>query len=353
MKILYALQATGNGHISRANELLPLLEKEHEVDILLSGTQSDIHLNSFVKFRRKGLSFVFGKKGGIDYLKTFRQLNTRQFKKEVTSLPVDQYELVINDFEPLSAWACRMKNIPCVALSHQYAVLHPKAPRPPKADPLAWMVLKYYAPCRQGTGFHFEAYGEQVTTPVIRKAIRHSYYRNNGHYTVYLPAFSEKKLLKIFSRFPRVQWHIFSKHSKKNRVEGNCWIRPVSDYDFISSFTTCEGIVCGAGFETPAEALYMNKKLLVVPMKGQYEQHCNAAALTVMGVTVLKNLKKGKMKTIAHWLSEDFRIHKNYPDASKEVIAKLLAMHQKSSIQQSGNELNEGELSFSEEKTFS
>ncbi|RYY68461.1 MAG: glycosyl transferase, partial [Chitinophagaceae bacterium] len=37
MKILYALQATGNGHISRASEILPILETMADVDVLLSG----------------------------------------------------------------------------------------------------------------------------------------------------------------------------------------------------------------------------------------------------------------------------------------------------------------------------
>jgi len=43
------------------------------------------------------------------------------------------------------------------------------------------------------------------------------------------------------------------------------------------------GVFCGAGFETPAEAMFLKKKLMVIPMKGQYEQQCNAAALEEIG----------------------------------------------------------------------
>ena len=41
MKILYSVQATGNGHIARAKEILPYLKKYGEVDALISenGTQ--------------------------------------------------------------------------------------------------------------------------------------------------------------------------------------------------------------------------------------------------------------------------------------------------------------------------
>lgn len=330
MKILYAVQATGNGHISRANEIIPLLEQMAQVDVLLSGTQGDIGINHLIKYRRKGMSFVFGKKGGIDYVKTWKQLHTKLFMKEVASLPVEEYDLVINDFEPLSAWACRLRNIPCAALSHQFAVTRPKSPRPNKTSPLAWMLLKYYAPCPEGTGFHFENYEKDIATPVIRKEIRNAYARNHGHYTVYLPAYSDKKLVKILSQLPFVQWHIFSKHCKKQYAEGNCWVRPVHNAEFTGSFTTCEGIICGAGFETPAEAIYMGKKLLVVPMKGQYEQHCNAAALHQLGVAVLNKISTKKIKNIRQWMINPDIIHIDYPDQTRELLQKLLMKFDKS-----------------------
>lgn len=65
-------------------------------------------------------------------------------------------------------------------------------------------------------------------------------------------------------------------------------------------------MLCGAGFETPAEVLHLNKKLLVVPMKSQYEQHCNAAALKKLGVPVLKKVKKNQfLKLNAGWKKEN------------------------------------------------
>ncbi|MFZ1530286.1 MAG: glycosyltransferase family protein [Ferruginibacter sp.] len=327
MKILYAVQATGNGHISRANEIIPLLEQMAEVDVLLSGTQASVSLNHLVKYRRKGLSFVFGKKGGIDFVETWKLLHTKKFLREIKSLPVEQYDLVLNDFEPLSAWACKLKNIPCFAISHQFAVTQPGAPRPAKLNPLAWMLLKYYAPCNDGIGFHFEQYCKEkqtIVTPVIRKEIRNAFHRNNGHYTVYLPAYSDQKLIKVLSKHTSVNWHIFSRNARENYSEKNCWVRPVNNYDFISSFTTCEGIICGAGFETPAEALYMGKKLLAIPMKSQYEQQCNAAALEKLGVKVISKLPRKKDDVIGQWIRNANRIQIDYPDLTKQLLMKLL-----------------------------
>src|SRR5688572_21769778 len=110
MKILYAIQGTGNGHVCRAREIVPALSKDHEVDVLISGTQSDIELPFDIKYRLQGLSFLFGKNGGIDILGTYRKSRLKNLHKEILRLPVEDYELVISDFEPVSSWACYLKN---------------------------------------------------------------------------------------------------------------------------------------------------------------------------------------------------------------------------------------------------
>jgi hypothetical protein len=42
MKVLYAIQGTGNGHISRANEIIPILERRVNLDVLVSGKNSTL-----------------------------------------------------------------------------------------------------------------------------------------------------------------------------------------------------------------------------------------------------------------------------------------------------------------------
>lgn len=69
MKILYAIQGTGNGHIARARDIIPVLREYADTDILISGHQCELDLPWPVKFNLKGLGFTFGQKGGIDYKK--------------------------------------------------------------------------------------------------------------------------------------------------------------------------------------------------------------------------------------------------------------------------------------------
>lgn len=325
MRILYAIQGTGNGHLSRALDIVPCLQKHGDVDVLVSGIQADLDLPFPVKYRLHGLSFIFGKKGGIDIWKTFVKSRARRLMVEISSLPVADYDVVISDFEPVSAWACNVREKECIGLSHQVAALHPRAPKPREADILGRFIMKNYAPPTEVYGFHFKAYGPNIYTPVIRKQIRELTVRDDGHYTVYLPAYEDRMLLKNLSRYKDVRWQIFSKHNKKVIQSDNVVIQPISNELFIQSMATSSGVLCGAGFETPAEALYLQKKLLVVPMKNQYEQHLNAAALAELGVPVIKNLKPARDEEIRSWLDGGQMVSVDYPDRTQQIIDQLFS----------------------------
>ena len=87
------------------------------------------------------------------------------------------------------------------------------------------------------------------------------------------------------------------------------------------------GVLCGAGFETPAEALFLKKKLLVIPMKGQYEQQLNAEALRSMGVPVIRSLKPKHDETIKDWLESDKVVEVDYPDNTREILERVIQLH--------------------------
>jgi uncharacterized protein (TIGR00661 family) len=327
MKILYAIQGTGNGHLSRAVDIIPCLEKHGCVDILISGIQGDLKLPYKVKYQFRGLSFIFGKSGGVDLWKTVRRSNPRKLIKNIQQLPVKEYDLVINDFEPVSAWACYIHNIPCIGLSHQSAVLDTSFPHAEQPDRMGHFILDHYAPVSAKYGFHFRGNGKGISTPVIRKEVREQQVSDLGHYTVYLPSYDDKTLIKRLSIYPNVKWDVFSKHNTKKTVYKNITIRPINSEQFTASMATSSGVLCGAGFETPAEALFLGKKLLVVPMKNQYEQQLNAAALKAMKVPVVKNLKPKYESVIADWLVNGEVVKVDYPDVTQQIVDTLVLAH--------------------------
>ena len=323
MKILYAIQGTGNGHISRAREIVPLLQQYGEVDLLISGTQAEVSLAQPLKYKFHGFSFVFGTKGGVDNWATFKIMNLPRLWRDMHSLPLKQYDLVINDFEPVSAWACRLQKIPSVSLSHQCSFVSPNTPRPEKWNYAEW-IFKYYSPTTYHIGFHFERYADFIHTPVIRSEIRNMQTSNLGHYSVYLPAYDDKTLFKHLSKTKDVEWQIFSKRQKTPHREGNVQILPVNNEAFNKSLASCEGLLTGGDFEGPAEALFLQKKVLMIPMTGQYEQRCNALAASRLGVPVVNEIDDHFDSSINNWIKDDKIIKVNFPDETASIVDDMI-----------------------------
>ncbi|MDX8553988.1 glycosyl transferase [Tenacibaculum sp. 1B UA] len=323
MKILYAFQGTGNGHASRALEIIPHLQRRGDVDILVSGSQYEIELPFDIKYQLHGLGFVFGKKGGIDLINTLKDLNLKKVYKEIKTLPVKEYDLVINDFEPISAWACLFRNVSIISLSNQNALLNEKNSAF-KRFRLERLIIKYYAPAKNKFGFHFKTHSSSTFLPIIRKEIRYRNITNKGHYTVYLPSYSDEKIIKVLSSIKDIKWQVFSKKTKEHQFFHNITILPINDDVFIRSMASAKGVVCGAGFATPTEALYLRKKLLVIPMKNQYEQQCNAVTLKEMGVTVVKKLSKKQLPKIEKWINTNKIIKVHYPDVTEDMLDAII-----------------------------
>jgi uncharacterized protein (TIGR00661 family) len=329
MKILYAIQGTGNGHLSRARDIVPLLKQKADVDVLISGIQVDVEAPFAIDYKLRGLSFIFGKQGGVDLFNTYRKARSMQLIREIKTLPIEKYDLVLNDFEPVSAWAAKFKKVPCISLSHQSAVMSEDSPKPDERDLIGETILRNYAPTNGYCGFHFEEYNDRIHKPVIRQQVREIIPGNHDHITVYLPAYENEKFYKVLGEIKGVQWNVFSKHCKKAEKKGNVYIYPVNNEQFLASMTTGIGVLCGAGFETPAEALFLKKKVMVIPMKGQYEQQCNAAALEIMGVPVIKKMKKKQIPKIQDWLLNGTIPEVDYPDTTSDILDQLLVNHKK------------------------
>lgn len=325
MKILYAIQGTGNGHISRAREVIPHLLNYGQLDVLVSGRQAEVQLPYLIKYKKQGVGYTFGKHGGIDFIDSIQHLKPFRFLSDLMSFPVHDYDLIINDFEPITAWACKLKNKRCVALSHQAAFLSKRTPRPIKRNKISEKILKYYAPTSNKIGFHFKPYDSFIYTPIIRKEVRALEPKNNGHFTVYLPAHADEVLIPHLTKINDAQWQVFSKHSKTTYTQKNVTIRPIINNDFLISLATSEGLVTAGGFESPAEAIYLRKKVLSIPMLNQYEQSCNAEALKQMGVTVVKQIDETFIGRLKSWINFGHPISINYPDETAKIIQQLVS----------------------------
>ena len=320
MKIFYAIQATGNGHISRAIQLYPYLQKFGEVDFFLSGSNASLDFNLPIKYRNKGCSLHYSACGGLDYPAIVKNINPLTLYKDAKNLPLNQYDVIINDFESVTSLACKLQKKKSIQFGHQASFTSGKTPRPGKADFLGELVLKNYSKSTHNIGLHFRKYDSFIFEPVIKKKIIESTPTNKKHITVYLPSFDLECLERTFLSFPEVEFHWFLKTVKEPYRQGKISYYPINQELFDESLIHCEGIITGGGFETPAEALYLQKKVLAIPIANHYEQACNAEALKQLGVPVLKKVDANFTLEIENWLNSKIK----YPEIKANNIPETL-----------------------------
>lgn len=325
MKIFYAVQATGNGHISRAMELLPHLQEYGAVDIFLSGNNSNLALDAPIKYRSKGLSLYYNCNGGLDFWKVFRGYEPFRMKQEIKDLPVENYDLVINDFDYITAAACAKKKVPSVNFGHQASFQSTHTPRPSTKSTAGEWILKNYAKATTYVGLHFKAYDDFIFTPVIKKEIVEAEPSDKKYITVYLPSYCEEQLTNIFKAFPDIRFEIFCSEIKQQKITGNITFLPVSKKLFNQSFIHCSGIITGGGFETPAEALHLGKKIITIPIRSQYEQQCNAAALKQLGILKLKTINADFKNQLHNWMNTERALKMDYSQTIPQCLAYLFA----------------------------
>ena len=208
----------------------------------------------------------------------------------------------MSDFEPITAWGAKKHRVKSLQISHQAAFHSIKSPRPFIINPFAELVMRYFAPTNDYIGLHFKKYSKNISEPIIKKSIFNIETTINNHITVYLPWEDDEIILNLFSKIKNHTFHVFNPNISKDYSVENVEFKVISNQKFVESLASCYGVICNAGFETPSEALFLGKRLIVIPLKGQYEQKCNAIALKNMAIPIIKKLNINSLLLINNWL---------------------------------------------------
>jgi len=314
MKIFYGVQGTGNGHITRARIMAKELYADgHEIQFQFTGRAEDQYFDMeiFNDFQcREGLTFNT-LNGKVNYLKTALQSSPLRLIKDIKSLDLSGYDLIISDFEPVTAWAAKKQNKPVLGIGHQYAFNHdiPRA----GSDPIADLVMKNFAPANIGIGLHWHHFGQPILPPIIARPDRAKQTTKNK-IVVYLPFEDQHEVIKYLNSFKDFQFHLYSPNPVESGYE-NIRCIPLSRDGFQKDLHDCEGVISNAGFELASEALYLGKKILAKPLHAQMEQISNAAALKQLGYG--HTIKDMDSAAIEAWLQIPEATRINYPNSAR------------------------------------
>ena len=317
MKILYGVQATGNGHITRARAINSWFSDFGiEVDYLFSGRPKEEFwdMEEFGDWQcKRGLTFVH-KAGKISILNTIRQNSLLELRKDIKNLELSPYDLVISDFEPITAWAARLKNKRCIGVGHQYA-FSSDVPRR-GADFMASAIMKNFAPAKIGLGLHWHHFGGPILPPIAE--IHDTNEPSDPNKVVVYLGFEEpERVIELLEPFEN---HLFAYYGPFPQYEsrGHIQLKPLSREGFKHDLATSGGVICNAGFELSSEAIQLGKKLLVKPLLGQMEQLSNAEALNVLGLGMSMNSLDSSV--VKEWLAQPSGKRVVYPNVARAIV---------------------------------
>ncbi|TAK62893.1 MJ1255/VC2487 family glycosyltransferase [Methylobacter sp.] len=317
MKIFYGVQGTGNGHITRARVMAKeLYAAGIDVHFQFTGRPADKYFDMEVfngYQSRTGLTF-HTEKGHVSYLKTALDAKPITFIRDMKSLDLSGYDLVISDFEPVTAWAAKSQKKPVLGIGHQYAFNH-KIPKE-GSDPIANQVMKYFAPADKGIGLHWHHFGQPILPPIIETPeMPKSIIKNK--IIVYLPFEDQNEVIRLLSPFKKFDFHIYSPEPVPCTFS-HIICKPLSRDGFQKDLYDCAGIISNAGFELASESLQLGKKILAKPLHAQMEQISNAAALQQLGYGhVMHDMNSF---VIDHWLHDNRAVHITYPNIAKVLV---------------------------------
>ena len=321
MRIFYGVQGTGNGHITRARVMAKeLLEADVEVTFQFTGRPPEKYFDMeiFNGYQvRSGLTFNTDK-GQVSYLKTARDVKPITFIKDVKSLDLSGYDLVVSDFEPVTAWAAKLQKKPILGIGHQYAFRH-KIPRA-GGDPIAEHVMKYFAPANNSVGLHWHHFGQPILPPIIETPKMPDTVKENK-IIVYLPFEEPHAINKLLGQFKNFEFHVYFPEPVPSEFD-HIVCNPLSRDGFQADLYDSAGIITNAGFELASEALQMGKKILAKPLHSQMEQISNALALKQLGYGHTMNDMEAA--SIDHWLHNSHAVHITYPNVAKLIVQWIL-----------------------------
>lgn len=321
MKILYGVQGTGNGHIARARAMEAAFKHKHvDVDFLFSGRDKDQYfaMEAFGDFQtRRGFSFVT-QKGRVRYLKTALSNNPWSFLREVQTLDLSSYDLIINDFEPVSAWAAKRQNKPIISISHQNAFRYPVPLK--GASWLDKCVIRYFAPSSRHIGLHWHHFNQPILPPIVHTS--NERVDAQAYVLVYLPFESLDDISELLLRFSSQPFICYHPQIIEPSEVDNIQLNPLCLHGFHHHLNRCAGIIANGGFELPSEALTLGKKLLLKPLSGQFEQLSNVATLESLGLA--SSMEYLDASVVRNWLDEGPGECVAYPNVAEAIVEWVL-----------------------------
>ena len=316
MKILFAVQGDGRGHMTQAIAAARLLHSHgHEIVAITVGANPSRTVPAF--FSREfgerlspiaspGFCFQHGK--GVSGLGTIRQAvaGAGKYRASLATLGglIEQTkpDLVLNFLEPLVGLLNLLQphSVPVISVGHQFMLGHPEFVRSRRFALQQWSMRRYVGLVgARSTKLALSFYPATplprrdlfVCPPLLRQEVFELEPESSGRFLLayVLNQGYTDEIIRWHRAHPEVEVHCFCEKPKVEpvwRFDSTLWFHKLDGVKFLRMMAESRGVACTAGFESLNEAAWLGKPLLVVPVGNHVEQHLNALDAQQAGLAV-------------------------------------------------------------------
>lgn len=304
-KFIFTVQGEGKGHLSQAIALKQILENHgHSIVGITLGMSKKrsiptYFLKEFPKIRTLASpGIIYGKGKSVKTLKTTLQgiLGILKYKKSTQKLDKlikdKKPDYIINFYEYTTGlfYLLNKCEVPCISVGHQVLLLNKNfIPLPTNKIEQYFLnlytkLVTYGSKKYLGLSFYpLENDNEReiiAIPPLIRKEIKDLKTSKNGGILMYIthPNYY-LDIIQWHKKNPTIKIDVFWDNPEFpiiTEINKNLFFHQVDSIKFIQYLKDCKGLCCTAGFESIAEAMYLDKPVMVIPIQNHIEQKINA-----------------------------------------------------------------------------
>ncbi len=332
-RILFGVVSIGFGHVIRSKVIIEhLIANKHEVFIVTSHRAYDYIRKHFDNvYNIEGLEIMFRQNSILNLrtiLKNLEKASRKTYDKLVKVRKIiDKFDpqIAITDMETFTCFVSRDKNIPLISIDNQHYLLYGRYGFPEKyrlSHLKALMIVKglvfsakhYLIMGLPGQNVENKNHVFQINS-ILRDEVLNAKPKSNDYVFVYQSTKSYDKLIEILKR---INYKFIVYGFDNDKKVGNLVFKKFNDgKEFMNDLINCKAVVTNGGFTLISEAIYLEKPLLVVPIKKHFEQVLNALYVQENkfgefysdlnenhAVEFIINLKKYKFDKIKKWNNE-------------------------------------------------
>lgn len=306
-KFIFTIQGEGRGHLTQAISMTQIAkEAGHEVVGYAVGSFQGRKIPAFFSdfvgdipmVQYESPSINYGKGNSVHVRKTAMQALTkfRTYWKSACQLEKfiveNRPDGIVNFYESITGlyFLKTRSKVPCMSIGHQYLLLnrHFKSIPEKKLDQfLLNLNTKITAiGSKKFLGLSFRempddlAKNMYVVPPLLRQEVKKIVPVNGKSWLLYVTHYKlANQIIAWAQQNKEISLDCFWDHPEKKEVfspSENLTFHPIDAEKYLVKMSTCAGLISTAGFESVAEAMYLKKPVMMVPVPNHIEQMINA-----------------------------------------------------------------------------